>query len=130
MKYVYPAVFTEDKDGGYVINFPDLEGCYTQGDDLEDGMEMAEDVLCLVPYDMEIEGRSIPAPSNIKEVQSGTDDLVTLIRCDTTTYRLYHNNQAIKKTLTIPQWLNEEAIARGINFSSVLQEGLKEKLGL
>lgn len=130
MKYVYPAVFTEEKEGGYSINFPDIESCFTQGDDLEDGIEMAEDVLTLTLYDMEIQGAKIPKPSYLKDVQIDADDLVTLIKVDTMTYRLFHDNKTITKSVTLPSWLNEEAKAKGINFSAELQEALKRRLGL
>ena len=62
-KYAYPAIFTPEEDGSYSINFPDLEGCYTCGDCLEDGIEMAADALALVLYGYEKDGREIPAPS-------------------------------------------------------------------
>ena len=62
-KYVYPAIFTPEEDGGFSIHFPDLEGCYTCGDDLSDGMEMAKDVLALVLYGYETDKKEIPAPS-------------------------------------------------------------------
>lgn len=50
MRYAYPAVFTPETDGGFSVNFPDLEGCYTCGDDMPDALMMAEDVLALVLY--------------------------------------------------------------------------------
>lgn len=56
-KYAYPAIFTPEEDGSYSIIFPDLEGCYTCGDNLEDGIEMAEDALSLVLYGYEKDGR-------------------------------------------------------------------------
>ena len=51
-KYVYPAIFTKEDEGGYSIIFPDLEGCYTQGDDMQNSLEMANDVLCFTLYDL------------------------------------------------------------------------------
>ena len=68
-KYVFPAVFTPEKDGGYSILFPDLEGCFTCGDDLIDGMQMAEDVLALVLYSYEKEDREIPIPSKREDIK-------------------------------------------------------------
>lgn len=59
-KYIYPAVFTPEEDGGYSINFPDIESCYTSAETLEEGLDMANDVLCLMLYDMEENGREIP----------------------------------------------------------------------
>ncbi|MCI1958587.1 MAG: type II toxin-antitoxin system HicB family antitoxin [Clostridia bacterium] len=127
-KYIYPAVFTEEKDGGYSINFPDIEGCYTQGDDLPDGMEMAEDALALVLYGYEADGKEIPKASRIQDIKAAKNEIVTLIKCDTMEYRKMYCSKAVKKTLTIPQWLNEAAEKENINFSVVLQTALKEKL--
>lgn len=129
-KYVYPAIFESESNGGYSIFFPDLEGCYTCGDDLNDGMKMAEDVLSFTLYDYEKEGREVPAPSPIKSITMDKEGFVTYISCDTILYQKMNNNKAIKKTLTIPEWLNEAATAADINFSQVLQEALKTKLNL
>lgn len=126
-KYVYPAIFKKDGTG-YSIFFPDLESCYTQGDNLEDGLEMAEDVLALVLFQYEREGKTIPAPSELKSIPTENDDFVSLVMCDTMEYRKMHSNKAVKKTLTIPEWLNETATEQGINFSQVLQEALLIKI--
>jgi antitoxin HicB len=123
MKYVFPAIFKKETEG-FSIHFPDLESCYTQGDNLEDGIEMAEDVLAFTLYRLERDNGVIPAPSDVKSFSVGSDELVTLIKCDTTVYKKRNNNKAVKKTLTIPEWLNEEATAKGVNFSQVLQEAL------
>ena len=129
MKYVFPAVFTEDNDG-FAIRFPDVEGCFTCGENLTDGIEMAEDALALMLYEFEKEGKAIPAASRLKEIETEANEFVTYITCDTLKYRKMHNNRAVKKTLTIPEWLNEEAAAQEINFSQVLQEALRKKLNL
>ncbi len=129
-KYVYPAIFTPEKEGGYSIAFPDVEGCYTQGKDMADGIEMAEDALCLMLYDMEEREENIPAASDIKAVKCGVDEIVTLIACDTLEYRMFYDNKADKKTLTVPHWLNVMAERKGANFSAILQSGLKEFLGI
>jgi predicted RNase H-like HicB family nuclease len=127
-KYVYPAIFTAEKDGGYSVVFPDLESCYTGGNDMADALEMAEDVLCLMLYDMEKDGKAIPPPSDCKVIEAGADDVVSLVRCDTETYRRYYENKSVKKTLSIPMWLNERAERANVNFSGVLQEALKTQL--
>lgn len=129
MKYVYPAVFTKE-DEGYSVFFPDLEGCYTCGDDLEDALRMAEDVLAFTLYDYEKENKEIPNPSDLKAMEVESNEFVNYVACDTIAYRKMHNNKAVKKTLTVPEWLNEEATAKGINFSATLQEALKTQLGL
>ena len=127
-KYAYPAIFTPEEDGGFSITFPDLEGCYTCGDSLEDGIEMAEDALALVLYGYEKDGRPIPAPSTPATLSLSGNEFVNYIACDTMEYRKMYNNKAVKKTLTIPEWLNEAASAMGLNFSQVLQEALLQKV--
>ena len=126
-KYVYPAIFTPEENG-YSIIFPDLEGCYTCGDDLKDGLEMARDVLALVLYGYEKDGKEIPKPSERSVLKTNENEFVNYVVCDTMEYRKRFNNKAVKKTLTLPEWLNEEAMALGINFSQVLQEALLQRL--
>lgn len=127
--YIYPAVFTEEENG-YSVNFPDLEGAYTCGDSLNEALAMAEDVLPLVLVDYEDRKQKIPVPSTVKSVQTDENEFVSLVSCDTEKYRRLMKNQAVKKTLSIPEWLNEAATAAGLNFSQVLQEALKLKLNL
>ena len=127
-KYAYPAVFTLEEDGTYSIIFPDLEGCYTCGDSLEDGIEMAEDALALTLYGYEKEGREIPKASVPTAITVSENEFVNFIACDTMAYRKMYNNKAVKKTLTIPEWLYEAATSMGLNFSQVLQEALISKI--
>ena len=127
-KYAYPAIFTPEEDGSFSINFPDLEGCYTCGDSIEDGIEMAQDALALILYGYEKDGRSIPTPSSPSQFSLSENKFVNYIACDTMKYRKMYNNKAVKKTLTIPEWLNESASALGLNFSQVLQEALLQKI--
>lgn len=126
-KYIYPAIFTKE-DQFYTVRFPDLEDCYTQGDNLQDAYEMASDVLCLTLYNLEEEGAEIPPASETSEIKTGKDEFVSLVACDTLEYRQYYDNKAVKKTLTIPSWLNTMSEREGINFSAVLQAALKSEL--
>lgn len=126
-KYIYPAVFTKE-DNMYSVHFPDLEGCYTQGDSIQDAYEMATDILCLTLYNMEEAGRKIPSPSEINAVKKADDEFVSFISCDTIEYRQFYDSKAVKKTLTLPAWLNTMSEREGINFSSVLQKALKQEL--
>ena len=127
-KHVFPAIFSKEDDGKFSVLFPDLESCYTGGDDMADALEMAEDVLCLTLYDMEKEGKAIPMPSDCKTVETDMSSIVSLVRCDTDFYRRFYENKSVKKTLSIPMWLNERAERANINFSGVLQEALKARL--
>ena len=129
-KYVYPAIFTPEENGGYSVSFPDLDGCYTCGDNLSDALIMAEDVLAFYLYDEEKAERKIPTPSSAKEFKFGKNEFVNYIACDTAEYAKRNNNRAVKKTLTVPEWLNEAAIKAGINFSQTLQEALMQKIAM
>ena len=130
MKYVYPAVFHPEQEGGYSVFFPDIKRGATQGDTIAECIEMAEDFLCLALYHMEEGKFRIPAASNIKEIKSESEDIITLIAVDTETYRRFYENKLIKKTLNIPSWLNGRAEAANINFSQTLQKALKKELQL
>ena len=97
---------------------------------MEEAMEMADDVLCLTLYDMEETGQQIPTPSSIKDIQTDGDAFVSLVHCDTVEYRKYFDNKSVKKTLTIPNWLNTIAERQGVNFSLILQNALKKELNI
>ena len=129
-KYAYHAIFTPEDEGGFSIRFPDLEDCYTCGDDIVDGLIMAEDVLALVLYGYEKDGRDIPLPSKETDIPLKNGEFVNYVACDTLEYRKIYSNKAVKKTLTIPEWLNEAATAMGLNFSQILQEALMSKIQL
>ncbi len=129
-KYVYPAVFTPEDNGMFSVNFPDLEGCYTCGENLAEALYMAEDVLAFTLYDYEKDGKPVPAPSSRNAIDLSGDEFVNMVMCDTIGYQKRNNNKAVKKTLSIPEWLNEAATAAGLNFSQVLQTALKQQLGV
>ena len=128
-KHVYPAVLTPNECSGYCVNFPDVQGGYTEGKDLPEALEMAQDVLCLTLYNHERHGDEIPPPTPINKLNASDNEIVTLIACDTNDYRRYFANKMINKTVTIPAQLNHEAERAGINFSQVLRIGLEEILG-
>ena len=128
-KYIYPAIFKKEGDF-YTVRFPDLDSCYTQGDNVQDAYEMASDVLCLTLYNLEEERKTIPHASEISEYKTEDNEFVSLIACDTLEYRKYYDNRAVKKTLTIPAWLNTMSERAGVNFSAVLQAALKQTLNI
>ena len=127
-KYVFPALFTKEESGLYAVDFPDLESCYTCGDDLPDAIHMAEDVLALTLYNYEKDGKEIPAPSSPRDIPTEENEFVSVISADTLYYQKKFSHKYVKKTLTIPEWLNDIAISANINFSKTLQEALAEKL--
>lgn len=128
-KYIYPAIFARE-GAFYTARFPDLESCYTQGDNLQDAYEMAEDVLCLTLYNLEEGNACIPTASEPAAITAGEGEFVSLVSCDTLEYRKLFDNKAVKKTLTIPSWLNTMSERAGINFSAALQSALKSRLNI
>lgn len=129
-KYVYPAIFTPEENGQYSVSFPDIEGCYSGGDSLAEAIEMAEDALALMLYHYEQEKRTAPSVSAADAIEIKDGSFVNYIACDTLVYQNRNNTRAVKKTLSIPEWLNEAATDAGVNFSQVLQEALIERLDL
>ncbi|MEA5135678.1 MAG: type II toxin-antitoxin system HicB family antitoxin [Candidatus Fimivivens sp.] len=128
-KYIYPAIFSKD-DNGYSVVFPDIENCFTDGETLEEAMENAKDVLELMLYDYEDKKVAPPPASTISVLSVGVGEFATLIMADTLMYRKRFQKKAVKKTLTIPEWLNTEAEKNEINFSAVLQQALKDQLNI
>ncbi len=128
-RYIFPAIF-EPEDGLYNVTFPDLPDCYTSGDDLTDAMYLAQDVLADVLADKEETGEAIPAASALGDIAVPAGACASMVLADTDAWRRAHETKAVKKTLSIPQWLNTAAEARNVNFSQVLQEALRTQLGL
>lgn len=124
MLFVYPAVFHKE-DGSYWVEFPDLEGCQTYGETLNETMSNAQEALTGYLLTLMQDGREIASPSDVQSVPHGSGSFVSLVACD---INQYHDTKAVKKTLTIPAWLNERAVSMGINFSQVLQESLIAKI--
>ncbi|MBE6004909.1 Predicted nuclease of the RNAse H fold, HicB family [Oribacterium sp. KHPX15] len=129
-KYVYPAIFTKEENGLYSVDFPDIKGCVTCGDDLADALYMAQDVLAFTLYDYERDNKKVPVPSDPDSIEVPNGSFVNCVLCDTLEYQKRNNNKAVKKTLSIPEWLNELAINAGVNFSQVLQDALKSQLNV
>jgi len=128
VKYVYPAVFRPEEDGGFSVFFPDVGHGATQGETVSECIEMAQDFLSLALYEIEENNGQIPTASELKAVEAEEDDIVTLISADTEFYRRFYSNKLVKKTLNIPMWLNEQGERANVNFSALLQDALKEHL--
>ncbi len=127
-KLFYPALFHKAEEGGFWISFPDIPECLTQGEDMEQAYEMAVEALGLALTCREKEHLAIPAASDPTTLTAEPDSFLVVIEFDMLAYRKRTNSRAVKKTLSIPEWLNEAAIAMDINFSQVLQEALLSKI--
>lgn len=138
MLSAYPACFLKD-ESGYSVIFPDLNYLATCGHTLEEAFEMAVDCLAGYLYTAKKEGENIPSPSALQSVdlqqistefadESVEEQFVNIVTVDVDDYAKRHFERSVKKTLTIPAWLNDAALERNINFSQVLQEALKAQL--
>ena len=123
MLFVYPAIFHKEEDS-YWVEFPDLEGCHTYGTSITDTMEAAQEALSVYLFTLLEQGKTIASPSDISSLPI-EDGFSTLVSCDINQYK---DTKAVKKTLTIPSWLNDRAVSMGINFSRTLQEALLSKI--
>ena len=130
MKLVYPACMYEEEDGSYSVEVSDLKGCCTQGNTLQEALEMAQDaalgwILTSIEDDEEI-----PQASKIEDIELENEKgFKTLLLLDIDQYtQKYGSKQSVKKTLTIPSWLNKRAEKIGVNFSQTLQDALLSKI--
>lgn len=125
MLFVYPAIFHEE-EGAYWVEFPDLEGCQTFDETLTKAMEAAQEALAAYVITLLADGSPLPPASNIQSiVPADESSFVSLVSC---TLSGDSEAKAVKKTLTIPAWLNDLASMKGINFSKTLQEALIDKV--
>jgi len=123
MKFVYPAIFTEEA-GNYIVEFPDLQGCLTYGETVEDALVQAEEALGGYLAVL-LEEEELPAKASSIKAISAKSGFVSLVSSEVD---MYKETKAVKKTLTIPSWLNKLATDNGINFSEVLRETLVKQL--
>lgn len=120
MKTAYPAVVHNEGDA-YWVEFPDLEGCFSDGTTLAEAIANASEALGGYLCSAMDRGITVNEASDAKEIDAG-DGIVTIVITDPLAYK--RSTKSIKKTLTIPEWLNDEAEKRHVNFSSVLQKAL------
>jgi predicted RNase H-like HicB family nuclease len=131
MTSVYPIILTPaliGRDGGYAVFVPDLD-INTQGCDMAEAIFMARDAIGLWGITRQDYGRKIPEAANFKP-PCAEDEITALVDIDFDAYRLRYNNLSVRKSLTIPAWLNDIAEKENVNFSQVLQQGLKQRLNI
>lgn len=126
MLKVFPAIFHQEDDS-YWVEFPDLVGCQSYGSTLEETMGRAQEALGLYLVSLIEDGYEMPIPTDITHI-AARKGIASYVSVDIDNYR--RNTRSVRKTLSIPQWLSDEAEKKNISLSKVLQEGLKEQLGL
>ena len=127
MKLIYPAIF-HTEDNSVWVEFPDLDGCNSFGDNISEALDNAKEALegyCMVLLEQK---KQLPKASAISKMKVTKDAFPTLIETDLST--ALAKNKSVKKTLTIPAWLNDMATERGINFSQVLQNALFDQMNI
>lgn len=128
-RYVFPAILNYSDDG-ISVSVPDLPGCLTCATDTESAISRAKEAIGLHIFGMEKDNEPIPQPTDIAQIRLENGDVPTLIEVFMPSIRDKAKNSVVKKTLTIPAWLNSEAEAANVNFSQILQDGLKQYLGV
>jgi len=130
MKYVYPAIFTTE-EGNIMVSVPDLPGLHTFGNSMADALFMAQDAIEMWIWDAENKGEAIPPSSSLKKIAKlckSPNQILNMVAADTDEYRRQNDTRSVKKTLSIPAWLNHQAEKANAPFSQILQQGLKDYL--
>ena len=121
-EYVYPAVFHPNDDGTFTILFPDLPGCISEGKTLGNAMYMAQSALSQwIEYHTE-KKLALPQPSSMHAIDTQGDEFVSLVRADV------KDGRAVKRTVSIPKWMDDGAVKSGLSLSRVLQDALRDRL--
>ena len=121
MQYIYPALF-KTNDDGIIVTFPDLEDTFTDGETMQEAFENAEDVLNLMLWNREEENATIPPPS--------TPEKILVPRGATLAYRKQHDQKTIRRSVTLPRWLDSIAREHNINFSQLMQNAIRRECGI
>ena len=127
-RYVYPAVLTYEDGYEIAVTFPDLPGCATSGETDTEALMMAKEALGLHLWGMENDGDELPAPSSIRDIELEAGEIVALVEVYMPSVRLSQENRSVNRTVTLPAWLNAQAMERGVNFSQVLQDALRAEI--
>ncbi|MCM1046070.1 MAG: type II toxin-antitoxin system HicB family antitoxin [Candidatus Gastranaerophilales bacterium] len=123
-EYVYPAIFHSNEDGSFSIAYPDLPGCISEGKSLGNAMYMAQSALTQWIEYLTDKKQIIPQASDLKSIQTSTGEFVNLVRAD------IKDGRAVKRTVSIPKWMDDKVVEAGLSLSRVLQDALKERLNV
>lgn len=127
MKQTYAIILTPaDPETGYLVYVPDLQ-INTEGETLSEAIEMARDAIGIWGICEEDAGRTVPEPSTLQP-EHKADELISLVDIDFKEYRKANDLKTVRKNVTLPSWLSYMAEQNGVNFSQVLQDGLRKKL--
>ena len=122
MEYIYPALFQANDDGSYTITYPDLDGCISEGKNLSNAMDMAQSALTQWVEYLTESKVTVPNPTDIKNINVNGNEFVSLIRANV------KDGRAVKRTVSLPKWMDEKVTENGLSLSRVLQDALTSKL--
>ena len=122
-QYVYPAIFHANDDGSYTITYPDLPGCISEGKSLENALYMAQTALHQWMAYLTEEKEEIPPASRFQDVSVGQNEFINLVRAE------IKEERAIRRPVSIPKWMDDQASENGLSLSRILQDALRERLG-
>ena len=122
MEYVYPAIFHQNDDGSYTITYPDLPGCVSEGKSLANALCMAERALVQWIGYLAEKKQPIPEASALESIKAGEGGFVNLIRADV------KDSRAVRRTVSMPKWMDTRVTENGLSLSRVLQDALSERL--
>lgn len=125
--YFYPAIFQVEADG-YSVFVPDIPGCMTQGDTMEEALAMVQEAIGLMLED--VAPADYPAASLPQDLVLEKDQFALMVPFDKLAYDKRYNAKAVKKTLSVPKWLDTLATEHNVNFSNILQNALMRELGV
>jgi len=129
MVYAYPVCIRSQENNYYLATAIDLPGVVVGGATLPEVLQAASDACAMWLTDAENEREAIPKPSAPNGVTlESSEDFVTMILADTNEYRQKNDTRAVKKTLSLPAWMADQAEQSGLSLSQVLQEALRERM--
>lgn len=123
-EYVYPAIFHPNDDGSFTITYPDLPGCISEGKSLANAMYMAQSALVQWIGYLTDKKLSVPAASDIRDIKTDSGEFANLIRAE------IKDDRAVRRTVSIPKWMDDEVAEAGLSLSRVLQDALRDKLNV
>lgn len=126
-RYFYPAVFTYEDGQEIAVTFPDLDVA-TSGENEDDALLSARELLGCALFGLEEDGELIPAPTPLSAVALESNERAVLVDVFMPSVRMAQNNRSVNRTVTLPAWLNAAALEHNMNFSQILQDALKERL--
>ncbi|MDR3231269.1 MAG: type II toxin-antitoxin system HicB family antitoxin [Synergistaceae bacterium] len=122
MEYIYPAVFHTNDDGSYTVTYPDLPGCVSEGKSLGDALGMAQSALTQWVEYLQDKKQDLPGASTVKNVVTEDNEFVSFIRAEV------KDGRAVRRTVSIPKWMDDRVAESGLSLSRVLQDALNERL--